>query len=216
MSVNTEGERSVDDTMSAIKKQKKLRATAKAGLTRRYNELKQLMEHPGTIDIEKVKDKRIGLEKALKELESIHQEYVGMLNEVEDKEEAEAYFTLADNSAKEALMELDIYVQTHTIQEILENTVNPEDSLSRVSVTSSTTSSAKACVAARKAGLLAKAATMERQREIELAELKLKQEKEKLNLDTEIAMATAEGRPYAEIDTQTSDTQTSDKRETVT
>lgn len=49
MSVNTEGERSVDDTMNAIKKQKKLRATAKAGLTRRYNELKQLMEYPGKI-----------------------------------------------------------------------------------------------------------------------------------------------------------------------
>lgn len=63
-----EGEASSDDTtMNAIKKQKKLRATAMASITSRYNELKQLMKNPWTVDVNRVNDKRSGLEIALKE-----------------------------------------------------------------------------------------------------------------------------------------------------
>ena len=88
-----------------------------------------------------------------------------------------------------------------------EDDINPEDSVSQCSVSTTCTSASRKArikVMAKKAALAAEYAALSEQRQLELQELKLKQKKAELRLGTRICCYEAEEKVYAQFEDQKS------------
>ena len=130
-----------------------------------------------------VKDHLKQYELALEEFMKSHIEYHKTLTVSEEITESNDYALSVQSDADR--------FRQRVVKFILENItlvgdqIQPEDSVSQ---TSSSTSSARIKVAARKAALAAKAAALKIQQALENEELNIKQRKEKLEIETDIAM----------------------------
>ena len=139
--------------------------------------------------------------------------------DAESVRESEKYYQLVSGQVDLLLENLEIWLTgieaTRAVSSI---EVRPEDSISnvgrrsRTSRSSHTSSvSARAKAAARKAVLEAEAATLKMLHEIEEEELKLRQRKNELKLKTELAKARAEEHVYARVETGANSPHASDQ-----
>lgn len=197
-----EDEKEISSNEEDIRKQKKLRATAKATITKRANEIKLLMQTGK--DLVKVKEKQRSYESAVEEFRKQHDLFYNMLLDVDDKEEADTYCTAVESSAKNMIKDIEDWIDSHK-----ETHIAPNDSASHISSRSgrsksyvSSTSSARVKASAKKAALAAKAKILAQVQCLEIEELKLKQKRDELTLQTELAMATAEERVYSSVEMQ--------------
>ena len=159
-------------------------------------------------NVEEVNKKSGELLEAFDKFQAIHEAFHKELIDAESVIESEKYYQLVSGQVDLLLENLEIWLTgieaTRAVSSI---EVRPEDSISnvgrrsRTSRSSHTSSvSARAKAAARKAVLEAEAATLKMLHEIEEEELKLRQRKNELKLKTELAKARAEERAYAQVE----------------
>ena len=196
---------------------KKARSSAKAVVTRKINEIIALMTDEG--NVEEVNKKSGELLEAFDKFQAIHEAFHKELMDAESVRESEKYYQLVSGQVDLLLENLEIWLTgieaTRAVSSI---EVRPEDSISnvgrrsRTSRSSHTSSvSARAKAAARKAVLEAEAATLKMLHEIEEEELKLRQRKNELKLKTELAKARAEEHVYARVETGANSPHASDQ-----
>lgn len=162
----------------------------KSNFTRLCNEIRSLMVNPQNKNL---------IEQSVQKLRGMHVSlrnaaiaYADMLEVEAEKYKADAYVVVVDETMQE--MEEEVVDWGKTVKDTPQvPAVAPEDAASNAG---SSTSSARARASAKKAGLLAKAAMLSRQRQLDEAELELRHRKAVLEVDTELAIATAEEETY--------------------
>ena len=190
---------------------KKARGVAKGVVTRKINEITDLMTDESNVD--EVNRKANELKEAFDKFQVAHRTFHSQLTEREAIEESTLYHDSVFDQVEHLQENVDVWltgIETTRLINSFQEQVRPDDSVSsvsrasrssRTSQTSRTSSaSARAKAAARKAILGAEAATLKRLHQIEEQELKLRQRKTELKLETEMAKAEAEELVYAQAE----------------
>ena len=196
---------------------KKARATAKGVVTRRINEITDLMMDKNNVD--EVNRKTNELKEAFEKFEATHKTFHSQLTEKEAIEESTSYFNAVFDQVEGLQENVVIWltgIEATRLISSFQAQVTPDDSVSNVGTRSlvsrasrssrtsqmsrTSSASARAKAAAKRAILEAEAATLKRLHEIEEEELKLRQRKTKLKFETELAKAEAEELVYAQAE----------------
>ena len=207
------------DEISDIRQLKKLRSTAKGLVTRKRNEINELLSSPMP-HIDELKKRAQDLETVMEKFQISHENYHQNLKDEEDIEESNEYFE-AERTRVNYLIERIMNVIEHQ-SSIVSHIIDPHDSVSNTgkskllsskhtkiscksgsrisSSVRSTTSSAKAKAAAKKVALEVEAANYKKKMALQQEELHLQQKQEMLDLEIKLQKATAEEQAYVEIE----------------
>ena len=196
---------------------KRARGIAKGVVTRKINEITDLMTDENNVD--EVNRKINELKEAFENFQAAHRTFHSELTEREAIEESTSYYDSVFDQVEHLQESADVWltgIETTRLINSFQVQVRPDDSVSNVGTRSlvsrasrssrtsqtsrSSSASARAKAAARKAILEAEAATLKRLHQIEEEELKLRQRKTKLKFETELAKAEAEELVYAQAE----------------
>ena len=192
---------------------KRTRSGHKGTLTRLIGDLQASMS--GIIDPSKVRDKICSLNAAMENFKTSHDAYHVLLDNELDKKDSLDYFYHVKNNVYDMINVIEGRLDSDhelrpgaTLPEVspLDSVSNvgscakDESILSRSShrskvkskISATSSSSSRLTIAAKRAGLEAKAASLKQLQDLEREELLLKQRKESVMLDSEIAAAKAE------------------------
>ena len=196
---------------------KKARGIAKGVVTRKINEITNLLTDENNVD--EVNKKANELKEAFENFHAVHRTFHSQLTEREAIEESTSYYDSVFNQVEHLQESVDIWLTGMEMTQLISSfqvQIRPDDRVSNVgthsvvsrashsshtSQTSRTLSaSARAKAAARKAILEAEAARLKQLHQIEEEELRLRQRKTKLKFETELAEAEAEKLVYAQVE----------------
>ncbi|CAB4003249.1 Hypothetical predicted protein [Paramuricea clavata] len=196
------------------------RTSAKRALTKKHNEIKQLILDPSNAS--EISKKMLHLETAIAKFSNAHKLLRQNLHDEDDIQESNDYF----NTEMDRITDLKQNVNECNERLILVSDIHdvrPEDSVSSVGLrqksharnisqrsmagsnisgasTSSSISLSKAKAAAKKARLQAQAASFRKKRSLQEEQFHLQRLAEELELETQLAMATAEENAYVEAE----------------
>ena len=196
---------------------KKARGAAKGVVTRKINEITDLMTDENNVD--EVNRKTNELKEAFDKFHAAHRTFHSQLTEREAIEESTSYYDSVFDQVEHVQESVDVWltgIETTRLMNSFQVQIRPDDSVSNVGTRSlvsrvshssrtsqssrTSSASARAKAAARKAILEAEAATLKRLHQIEEEELKLRQRKTELKFETELAKAEAEELVYAQAE----------------
>ena len=208
-----------EDEILNVRQLKKLRSTAKGLVTRKRNEINELLSTPMP-HIDELKKRAHELETVMEKFQISHGNYHQNLKDEEDIEESNEYLE-AEQTRVNYLIERIVNVIEHQ-SSIVPHIIDPHDSASNTgkskllslkqskishksgsrisSSVRSTTSSAKAKAVAKKAALEVEAANYKKKMALQQEELQLQQKQEMLDLEIELQKAKAEEQAYIEIE----------------
>ena len=194
---------------------KAARSFAKTNVTTKVNRLHELLSAREPADaIQRV---QIELTEVLQEFKSAHEAYHSQIKTERERQESEKYYDLLVELASELEREISSWITQPDAQRLLtaqSTYVAPEDSVSNagsrnsfhtrsaIGSCTSSTASARARSAAKKAALEAKAATLQKLHDLEIEELRIKQRKAEVQLQADIAEAEAERRVFEEAEAE--------------
>ena len=207
------------DEILDVRQLKKLRSTARGLVTRKRNEINELLSTPMP-HIDELKKRAQDLETVMEKFQISHENYHQNLKDDEDMEESNEHFE-AEQTRVNYLIERITNVIDHQ-SSIVPHIIDPHDSVSNTgksklpsskhtkiscksgsrisSSVRSTTSSTKAKAAAKKAALEVEAANYKKKMALQQEELQLQQKQEMLDLKIKLQKATAEEQAYIEIE----------------
>ena len=210
-----------DNTVFDIRELKRNRSNAKRALTKKRNEIKELMTNENNaLDVNK---KLQDLENALGKFIDAHNILHENLHDEEDIEESKDYFnveleriTNLKQSVNEWNERCSYQVEVHDVypedsvsnvgshrQSSIQSTSRCSKAGSKVSVASSGASSislSRAKASARRARLQAQAASIRKKQALEEEQFRLRKIAEEIELETQLAMATAEENVFLEAE----------------
>ena len=188
---------------------------AKTNVTRKVNRLNELLSARESADaIQRVQTE---LNEVLEEFKIAHEAYHGQIKTETERQESERYYHWLIELASELEREICSWIMQPDAQRLLTAEsayVAPDDSVSNagsrdsfhtrsvIESCTSSTASARARSAAKKAALEAKAATLQKLHDLEIEELRIKQRKAELQLEADIAEAEAERRVFKEAEAE--------------
>ena len=201
------------DCVIDIRQLKKVRSCAKGNLSKKQNEIKELMLDPNNLS--EIKQKLLDLEIAVKKFQSAHQMVHENLQDEYDILEYNDYF----NTEMERIADLKQGVNELCERITISHEILPEDSVSnagsqhgsrvtnvskrsrassRASAASavSSISASRAKATAKLAMLEARATSLRKRRALQEEQFRLQQVAEELDLETELAVAAAEEKAY--------------------
>lgn len=180
--------------MEELRRLKRARSTAKGLITKKQNEIKELLLN--IENLESIKEKIPELDSVFEEFKAAHEIYHANLSDDCDIDESEEYFA-AEMSRVCDLKERIATIAASTAQKSQET----DDAYDNVSLSSSSSSSrssrSKRDILAKKAALKAQAALLKKRQALQEEEFRLKQKMEQLDLETELAKANAEAKAYS-------------------
>ena len=189
---------------------KQLRSNSKSKLTRKVDQLRELLTADGSS--ETVKDVMREIRERFKDFQNVHERF----SSETDKEASSKYYmdvveqiaTLVGEVATlPAAVEQEI---SHSQVQRVTSAVRPEDSVSHPGSCRSFSShqstrsraSSRAEAAARQAGLEAKAATLKKLHKLEVQELQIRQKRMELKVKSEITAFEAERKVYESVESE--------------
>ena len=194
---------------------KAARSFAKTNVTRKVNRLNELLSARESADaIQRVQTE---LNEVLEEFKIAHEAYHSQIKTEGERQESEKYYDSLVELASELEREISSWIMQPDAQRLLTAQsayVAPEDSVSNagsrdsfrtrsvIGSSTSSTASARARFAAKKAALEAKAATLQKLHDLEIEELRIKQRKAAIQLQADIAEAEAERRVFEEAEAE--------------
>ena len=203
------------DEILDVRQLKKLCSTAKGLVTRKRNEINELLSSPMP-HIDELKKRAQDLETVMEKFQISHENYHQNLKDDEDMEESNEHFE-AEQTRVNYLIERITNVIDHQ-SSIVPHIIDPHDSVSNTgksklpsskhtkiscksgsrisSSVRSTTSSTKAKAAAKKAALEVEAANYKKKMALQQEELQLQQKQEMLDLKIKLQKVTAEEQAY--------------------
>ena len=209
-----------EDKVENVCQLKKLRNTAKGFVTRKRNEINDLLSCSTVLNIDELNKRAQDLETVMEKFRIAHTNYHENLQDEGDIEESNEYFE-AERTRGDYLMERIANFIEHQ-SPIAPHVILPEDSVRNIgkgktiasihskighksgsrtsSSVGSTTSSAKAKAIAKKAALEVEATNFKKQMALQQEELQLQQKQEMLNLEIELEKAKAEEQAYMKIE----------------
>ena len=192
------------------------RTSAKRALTKKHNEIKQLMLDATKVNAPEIKQKMLHLETAIDKFVNAHKSLHETLKDEDDIHESNDYFSTEMERIADLKQKFEEWNERLAYQSDFAD-VRPEDSASNVgpeSVTqhskvssnvsnaslSSSISLSKAKATAKRARLQAQAASFRKKRALQEEQFRLEKLAEELELETQLAMATAEEHAYVEAE----------------
>ena len=173
---------------------KAARSFAKTNVTTKVNRLHELFS--GRKPADPIRRVQIELNEVLQEFKSAHESYHSQIKTERKRQELEKYYDSLVELASELERDISSWITQPDAQRLLtaqSTYVAPEDSVSNagsrnsfhtrsaIGSCTSSTASARARSAAKKAALEAKAATLQKLHDLEIKELRIKQRKAKSN-----------------------------------
>ena len=173
------------------------RGAAKGMITKKIKEIEELIFNNEERKV--IEENCSDLEKLLATFLRVHEEYLDLLEEEEDKEEANMYMNAVKENTNEFISKKTLLENVKStsneptripIFKTYEEEINPDDSISQISSRQSHRSE-RAKAALKRHELKVKLETLKQQQLLEAEELKIRQKKEQLDLQANFEIAQA-------------------------